>query len=332
MGLWTSVIGCGQGVFPILSLGSALPQNYKDEEAFFSGNIQGEYSSTMSSGTTKYLLSIGGSNATQDGWTAFLKDVDPSTFLTQCRTRGIVGIDFDIEEFPTGIVDLIHALAASLKRLDSSFLIMYTILLGYESFAPLLVDGSVYDFLTLMLYNGGMYRADGTGAGCDWDQWAEIFLSKGQRGCPSPLFEDLAVYAKTANLALVDPTKVLLGVIVDTVGPRFDASMLDRVEALLTTYHGAGWMIWTAPGFATSDAIDQIRALGVPIDPQTCVVSDTCPAPDAPCDGDCVCVATSCGMKKQGVRDEDCRPCPQQGYWPCDQQGFCACESKAVRS
>jgi hypothetical protein len=334
-GVWSSVIGCGQDTFDFISLGSALPQNYiVSEDDFFSGNIEGMYDPTLSQGKSKYFISIGGSNATMDGWRSFLNtaSVDVQKFYDQCVSRGIAGVDFDIEEFPDDVLEKVVDLCAGLRNISPSFLIMYTILLGQpKSFASLLNNPAYYDYLTLMLYDGGMYDAKGTGAGCDWDGWAEIFLSKGMRGCTTPLGEPLKTYATDAHLSLVDSAKVLLGVIVDTTGLQFDSSMLQRVNELLETYKGAGLMIWVVPGFATPDSITKIIDLGFAMDPASCIVPDTCPQPKVPCDGTCACKASSCGEKKQGVTDDNCAPCPGQTYWPCDQQGFCECDAKDLR-
>lgn len=333
-GVWSSIIGCGQDTFDLISMGSALPQDYDKEDDFFSLHIQGTYDPTLSAKKSKYLISIGGSMATSDGWTSFLKSAseDINNFYNQCKTRGIVGIDLDIEEFSDSDLGNVVTLCKGLRAIDASFLIMYTILLGMPSwFAPLLTDSTLYDYLTLMLYDGGMYEATGTGAGCDWDGWAELFLSQGQKGCETPLLEDRETYAKTANLSSVDPSKVLLGVIVDTTGQRFDPTMMQTANQLISDYGAAGIMIWVVPGWATQDSIEKIQNLGFPIDPQSCVVSDTCPVPQKPCDGTCACKATACGKQKQTVTDEYCQPCPGQTTWPCDQQGFCECPVNDLR-
>lgn len=332
IGVWSSIIGCGQGSFDMISLGSALPDYYDDKEKFFSYNIQGDYSEDMKGQI--YLISIGGSNATKSGWSNFLTKASQNTqeFYDECKKRYINGVDFDIEEFPEGGLDDVYTISKNLKQIDKSFIVMYTILLGYpDTFAKLLPNNPYYDYLTLMLYNGGMYYASGSGAGCDWDGWAEIFLSKGKTGCSSPLYESLEDYAKKANLDYVDPSKVILGVIVDTDGPKFTTELYDKCQRLYH-YKPAGVFIWVIPGFADPvNTINNINTIASQvgwkqIDPEKCKVSDTCKSPKKPCDGTCECIATACGKQKQGVTDLDCISCTEQTYWPCDQIGFCECK------
>ena len=53
---------------------------------------------------------------------------------------------------------------------------------------------------------------------------------------------------------LIDPTKVLLGIITDTntdKGTQFNTTMLPRLQYLIKTYKAAGVMIWSIPGFNT---------------------------------------------------------------------------------
>jgi hypothetical protein len=333
VGAWCGTIGCGDGQFPIISLASALPDNYNDIEDFFTGNIVGDYRPDLSAGTTKYLISIGGDVATAEGWLNFFTAVtnDTETFYRECKNRGMAGIDLDIEHFDPSLnlTPMVVDLCTELKKIDPNFLIMLTILVGSpEWFKDLICHDTIYDYLTLMLYNGGMYFKNGSGAGCDWNQWAELFLSKGTTGCETPLVEDRAIYVEQSNIQCVDPKKVVLGVIFDTLGTSFDSDMYTITKELMSRYQSAGIMLWVIPGGWTKketslDAIQQV--MGITIDPSSCVVPDTCPASKVSCDGSCTCVATSCGKKKQSVTDEACSPCPKQTYWPCDQQGFCEC-------
>lgn len=326
---WSSDTSCGRGAFNIISLASALPQNFNinDMEDFFTLNIIGDYDKDMSNGLTKYLISIGGSNATSEAWKNMLSDLSTPTninkFYTECINRGVVGIDWDLEGTDSTMTTQINNINTALKNIDPNYIVMLTILLGSPlTFAPLL-DG-VYDYLSLMLYNGGMYSASGAGAGCDWDGWAELLLSKGLSGCNTPLVEDRDIYAKNANLSSINPKKILLGLIVDTTGSRVDANIYQKSIELNKKYGGAGIIFWVLPGWQKNDntsKLNEITGLNIKCDSS----SADCKKPDKPCDGSCNCVATSCGKKQQGITDADCEPCPGQSWWPCNKQGFCQC-------
>jgi hypothetical protein len=239
----------------MISLSSALPQFYtKDVAKFFGNNILGKYHANLSA-HVPHLISVGGSNATRAGWTSFLGRVAtaPRDFLAECDRRGLAGIDFDLEGTTAAHLAGIRAFVAGLKAARPAFIVQYTILLGSpQTWAPLL--DTDYDYLALMLYNGGMYSAKGTGAGCDWDGWLELILSRGRAGCAKPLIEPAAQYAKAARLHLVDPAKVLPIVITDTwkKSARFDPAMRGRLDALVAKYGAAGSMLWVLPGWAVA--------------------------------------------------------------------------------
>src|SRR3989338_4804338 len=72
-GIWTSIVGCGGDYFNLISLASALPQDYDGiNYSNFFIDIIGTFNPSLSSGNAKYLLSIGGSNATPAGWISFI--------------------------------------------------------------------------------------------------------------------------------------------------------------------------------------------------------------------------------------------------------------------
>jgi len=370
IGAWSSLIGCGSDYFNIISLASALPQEYNPSSytKFFENYVKGDYNSNLSSGNTKYIISIGGSNATSTGWTLMFNSLsDPSNnyinlqnFISACKCRGIVGIDLDLEQEPNNytsnnhksletdkyiknnvsIIDTINNIMTQIKIFEPNFIIMLTILLGEpKNFAGLLNNPN-YDYLTLMLYNGGMYQADLTGAGCDWDQWAELILSKGETGCKTPLKENppsAVTYPKDANLSAIIPSKVLLGLIIDTIPSQpsniaLNASIVARAGQLINQYGGGGQMIWAIPGF-NQNCVSSLNDLGYNFDESKCAQSG-CSKSDTPCilNSNDICVATSCGSKQMNVTDADCAPCSlTQITWPCDSAYYEGlCEVKGV--
>jgi len=328
---WSSIIGCGEGEFDIISLASALPANYSvSYNDFFTKTINGTYKKDMSKRSkTRYVISIGGSNATPDGWKSFIEKLLSQggimDFMNACKCYGIVGVDWDLEGTDASMVPDIIKINRALKSADKNFIVILTILLGSTTtFAPMIPEHDTYDYLALMLYNGGMYTADGTGAGCDWDGWAELICSRGTAGCGMPLREPKEKYAADANLSSVQPNKVLLGLIIDTTGPRLNKVVQDRADALIKQYGAAGVFIWVLPGWQRpSENIPELRALGY-TKIGDCSTSNTCPLPEKPCVHGSECVATSCAKRTQDVTDEQCKPCPDQTYWPCNMPGFCS--------
>ena len=373
IGAWSSLIGCGSDYFNIISLSGAYPQDY-DPTSFtnFFSLVIGDFNSNLSSGNCKYIISVGGSNATSPGWILMFNGLsDPTNnyinlqnFISACKCRGIVGIDLDLEQEPTmtsfststttsknhkaidyktylkngsTVIDSINTIMTQIKIIDPNFIIMLTILIGEPlSFAGLL-NNSNYDYLTLMLYNGGMYQAGLTGAGCNWDQWAELFLSKGTVGCKTPLNENppsAVTYPKDANLSAVVPSKILLGLIIDTIPSQttniaLNSSIVARANQLIDQYGGGGQMIWVIPGFQ-KNCVSALNALGYNFDGSKCASSNTCTKSLTPCilNSKTTCVASSCGAKQEGVTDDNCAKCSAtQTYWPCDSNpgsiGFC---------
>jgi hypothetical protein len=326
---WSSDTNCGRGTFDIISLASALPQNFNidDIEDFFTLYIVGDYDRNMSNGLTKYIISVGGSNASPEGWKKMLNDLsienNINKFYNECINRGVVGIDWDLEQTDSNMTTQINNINLSLKRINPNYIIMLTIFLGSPSTFASLLNG-VYDYLSLMLYNGGMYSASGAGAGCDWDGWAELLLSKGLNGCKNPLFENSNIYSKDANLTSINPKKILLGLIVDTVGERVDSNIYRKSIELNKKYGGSGIIFWVLPGWQKNDniaKINEITGLNIKCEQP----STDCKKPSKPCNGSCNCLATSCGKTQQGVTDKDCQACPEQSWWPCNKEGLCQC-------
>lgn len=334
-GLWSSLIGCDKDNFNLISLASALPDelNLSDMTKFFQQYIIGNYDKDLSNNTTKYVISIGGSNATKTGWTNFFSSLtnmdNAKKFYNSCRQNGLLGIDLDLEQTTKDMVPNIIQTLKNLKQIDSNFIVVLTILLGSpDSFAGLLDYPELYNYLALMLYNGGMYKAGGAGAGCDWDGWAELFLSKGNSGCQTPLGPDnLQKYISDSNISKVDPKKVLLGLIMDTSGLKLDTTIIKRANVLIDKYNGAGTMLWVLPGWVNKDNISYLNTIGIKVNNDNCKYTPgTCSKPKKPCDGSCNCVATECGKNAQGVTDDNCKPCPGQQWWPCTKLGYCECK------
>lgn len=349
VGAWAGSIGCGNGSFDIISLGSALPQDYSTSglTPFFS-KIVGNFDKNLSSGRTKYLISVGGSAASTTGWQSFLSQLNNSNqnvinFINGCKCRGVVGIDFDLEQSTKEMIPSIINLVNQIKQIDNKFIIMYTILLGSPDTYADLLNTSNYDYLSLMLYNGGMYQASGSGAGCDWDGWAELILSRGTAGCKYPLRAGCITnpqpdcntvqsqFAKIANLSAINPAKVLLGLIIDTDKIKLNPAILSRANQLNKTYGGGGIMIWVIPGWVNPNTIEQLNNMGFNIDATKCSSSsDKCPKPENPCYNGMAgtCVASPCGKSAQNVPDEECASCGTgQSWWPCGDYNFCEAKS-----
>jgi hypothetical protein len=269
--------------------------------------------------------------ASPAGWTSFFNLLANnndliSKFVAGLKCRGIVGVDFDLEQTTQAMIPSIISIVNSIKAIDNNFIVMYTILLGSPETFGSLLNTSNYDYLSLMLYNGGMYIAGGSGAGCDWDGWAELILSKGTAGCKTPLGPSyLQTYITAANLAKIDPSKVLLGLIIDTDKLKLSPSILDRANQLIKQYGAGGTMIWVVPGWVNHNTLSDLNAMGFNIDASKCSGSGgTCPPPTNPCQNGKKCIATQCGKTTQGVTDDHCSICSTGvTYWPCGSLNFC---------
>ena len=358
-GAWAGTVGCGgtlkNKVINHISLATALPQDYGSTDTakttFFSGHIMGSYPVPQPDpkNPIQYLISVGGSVATPDGWTGFVGQLSAEggveDFYNACKKRGITGIDWDLEVLPNppSLNSKIIAINSALKKLDQNFIVQYTILLGSPLTWNSLLSTNNYDYIALMLYNGGMYKATDSGAGCDWDGWAELFLSQGKSGCSSgdqtgPLGEPVSRFIKpisaggsgATNLSTIDPKKIILGLITDTPGTFADMPILNRAFQLLQQYDGAGMMIWVIPGgwnTSLANNLSRLKTLGYNLD-SNCSASNSnkCSKVANPCKNGCTCNATVCGKNNWQVTDQECAPCSSgQTWWPCDQTGFCEC-------
>lgn len=216
-------------------------------------------------------------------WDAFNKKVVLSSakkILRLCETYGFSGIDFDLEPasqfsgadgkfFQAQILDLVRTIRGIVGAKYGSnvlpggkkFTVMYTILLGSPDTWNDLVASDSMDYLSLMLYNGGMYTAKGTGAGCDWDGWADVFLSScGSVPCnPLGLGRGYCGTGYATSVAGLDPGKVLLGMIEDTSGKKATTQDVSKAIDLCKTRGGGGIVFWVLPGWSdpkrVSDAI-----------------------------------------------------------------------------
>ena len=362
VGAWASNIECGQGL-KYVALASALPQDWSDAdpEKFFSTYISGNYSSTLSNGYTKYLLSIGGSNATPQGWINLLSgnlETTAKALVDGLRARGLVGIDFDLENVPvdssqidynTKMSALVTALRNVAKYYKINIIIMYTIFLGSPSSFSTLVGGNQMDYVTLMLYDGGMYTANGTGAGCNWDQWAELFLSQCKTCNCRPLIEDCSTYCSQIKDLPPDlSNKIVLALITDTAGNKLTGPDLEKAMYLCYKYSAAGIFFWVLPGWVSKctqkdicvNNLNIMRNYNPSINnyfelppvncPSICPTTMPGCCPNAQngcqsCSGNCI--ATPCGKRMYEVTDNICAEClnvPGDNIWACANR-LCQC-------
>ena len=145
------------------------------------------------------------------------KNVD--ALLSLMDKYNIVGIDFDMEGFTPEYQENVKQLATALKSRGKK--IMYTILLGspniWDQLVPEDSSGNYsYDYLSLMLYNGGMYTgASGMGGMCkEWSDWATLIIS----GCEETGDCKLGSSIIDNVCKRVKPNSVLLGAITDSSG------------------------------------------------------------------------------------------------------------------
>lgn len=116
-------------------------------------------------GTTKFILSIGGSGASEDGWSNMSnKSVDDWVdYFTQLKADYyITGIDWDYEGVTTpNVIKFIKILSKQLKNTIPEYLITLTIFGNPESNNGLVStdinDPDAFDYIPLMLYNGGQW-------------------------------------------------------------------------------------------------------------------------------------------------------------------------------
>lgn len=339
LGAWTETIGCGDTSFDVISLGTALPSDYSiSYDKFFGGPfgpIGGFYQDIIDSKIT-YFISIGGLNADSAGWSNFLNTLDTDSglndFINACKCRNITGIDWDIENFSDNLAIILKNISIKLKQ--EGFKIMFTILLGQPLWFKDLFpskDNSYYDYVTLMLYNGGMYKAEGAGAGCDWDGWAELFLSNGTAGCKNPLeyaTNPVQTYMNNSNLQNINSKKIVLGLRNDE-GNNNPASLDTYITAdnLVKKYDSGGIFYWVLQvGQSTSRMDEVLEHIGrKKVEKCTSINYNTCSPTSKPCnEGSSSCIASFCAKMKQRLKDTDCSSCKSNSTnWPCNKIGFC---------
>jgi hypothetical protein len=294
-------------------------------------NIQGWYENINKDNNTLYFISIGGSNADQKGWDSMLTYLNDSTkriddFAMACKCRNITGIDWDIENFRNEQIVKVKNICKYL-RVQHKFKIMYTILMGTPKwFNPLFdkQDDSHYDYVTLMLYNGGMYQAHATGGGCDWDAWAELFLSKGKpkKYKCIPTFNNTE-YITDSNLKNITTSKIILGLRTDSTSSDLNGIVATKeigkiALKLVNDYRAAGIFFWvigheSLPKQETYAAINKILpSMGKSkVQKDKCEVDwNSCKYKYTPCvKGGTSCVASFCGKQLQNITDTACSVC-----------------------
>jgi len=341
LGAWTETIGCGDTSFDVISLGTALPADYLiGYDKFFGGPfgpIEGFYED-IKDAKIDYYISIGGLNADTNDWAPFLNKLNTdeglTDFINACKCRNITGIDWDIENFTDDLTTILKTICINLKK--AGFKIMLTILLGQPQWFKELFsskDDSYYDYVTLMLYNGGMYKAEGSGAGCDWDGWAELFLSNGTAGCKNPLkyaTNPVQTYMNNSNLQNINSKKIVLGLRNDESSDDNNPASLDTyitADELVKKYDSSGIFYWVLQFSTSTSRMDEVLEHIKRPKIENCNKPDyeNCPPTSKPCNGSSSsCVASFCAKLKQGVQDSDCTPCisSSTGY-PCGHPGFC---------
>ena len=341
LGAWAETIGCGDTSFDVISLGTALPADYLiGYDKFFGGPFGpiGGFYEDIKDAKIDYYISIGGLNAGTNDWAPFLNKLNTDEgiidFINACNCRNIIVLDWDIENFTDDLTTILKTICINLKK--AGFKIMLTILLGQPQWFKELFsskDDSYYDYVTLMLYNGGMYKAEGSGAGCDWDGWAELFLSNGTAGCKNPLeyaTNPVQTYMNNSNLQNINSKKIVLGLRNDESSDDNNPASLDTyitADNLVKKYDSAGIFYWVLQVSTSTSRMDEVLEHIKRPKIENCNKPDyqNCPPTSKPCnESSSSCVASFCAKLKQGVKDSDCTPCisSSTGY-PCGHPGFC---------
>jgi hypothetical protein len=198
------------------------------------------------------------------------------------------GVDFDMEPasgfadgyvfFQNQIIALVTKIRAKLTAKNGipvvkwsngtskPFIVMYTILMGSPNTWSTLVHSNTMDYLSLMLYNGGMYRiSSGNAAGCNWDDWARTVLSKCADVHCNPMNSSPSAYCQTCDwqsdqftcasvLKEVEPSKVLLGLITDSFGNPATVSDVNSAMDLTKHYGGGGIIMWVFANWQTQNS------------------------------------------------------------------------------
>ena len=168
-----------------------------------------------------------------------------------CSYIGLTGVGWDLEGFDSRYKNTVYQVCRLLQT-KYNLSVMLTILLGDHTSWDYLISKrpACYDYVTLMLYNGGMYQGSKSeGGACpQWEGWAETFLKQ----CPStnpPTCTGKTFCQKTGGAH-----KVLLGVITDTASTVCDTTCAQRAQALIHTYGGGGIMNWVLQGWGNNRA------------------------------------------------------------------------------
>ena len=263
-----------------------------------------------------YFISIGGSGATLQGWTTFINliwnnDNEITNLLNACKCRNIVGIDWDVEpsgELTLGIVSKIKDISKQIKTINNGFKIMFSILVGQPiMWGPLITepDSSHYDYLTLMVYNGGMFTDDNIehNGGCTWKEWAKMYLTNGRSDDYKP---KCMGNIKPPQLKNIDPSKIIIGLRFDDAY-NFPANREIYIEArkLIDEYDGAGVFFWEI-GLGGSDLHDYSRLNKIlnntndqqynrpELNNALCKYDSSCPI--CKCTSKDTCIASYCGI------------------------------------
>ena len=170
-----------------------------------------------------------------------------SRIAALCQEHGFTGVGWDLEGFDGRYQQNVYAVCTQL-RAKHKLKVMLTILLGDKSSWSYLLSQqpACYDYVTLMLYNGGMYAPGGEGGACVWEGWAETFLMQ----CPAEVSESCTSAPNCARTG--GAHKVLLGVITDASKGVCDASCAARAQALVRKHGGGGIMNWVVPGWGAN--------------------------------------------------------------------------------
>jgi len=369
-GIWSHDLRCGADTFDIISLTTANPSAFNTQDDILKNmfndmepfdptyNYKNMYTILQNyKGTTIYLISYGGSSYTSfQYWNPFLDSFyDNGTidvgkvklFVDTCIFVNIKGIDFDFEldvspDQEAILSNKLVEVSKGIKNYKKDFIIMFTILISRQVINKILLPSNVYDYVTFMLYNGGMYKANSaTGGNCDWNDWAELLLSNGtSTACTKPLGGNRESFVKNSGIDKMDSGKVVLGVLLDRPDNTVNINDMNLVKTMINKYNSAGYMIWVVPG-NTHVCKAQIQAVLPELKNFECPInvcggsssgggSSICKN-DKPCTSSCKnCIASSCAGS-YNVKDTDCQHCtdPTKQWWPCSITGVCQCGDTA---
>ena len=263
-GAWSEIYNCGeQSGFDIISLSASDPSKinsvfkqsytpYDQTQDFFQSTFSNQWIDIINSKQT-YYISVGGSPAGYNAWNTFCNKVlstpnGVKTFVDACRCRNIKGVDWDIEIGGTNLYTISSQIATinkQIKQYDPTFKIMISIIPSEKEYAPLFQYSNSYDYVCLMLYNGGMFTKDNPkGGGCTWDEWAKFYLTKQSKWCPS------YPAALLNSIKTIPNSKIILGLRNDDGDGdsyKADINVYNEAQNLVDTYNGAGVFFWVLP-------------------------------------------------------------------------------------